>query len=265
MQEKDYLLSLTQSEVLGPSRLQYLRGLFNTWEEIWQAPASKLRKATLPPPVLDSFLKYRRNFNLKKSLYVLKKHQIDFITIDEPNYPNLLKNVPLPPPLLYYQGDLDIFKLRSIAVVGSRKSTPYGRGIIQQIVPELTSHNYLIISGLALGTDTLVHQTTLYTNGLTAAILPSSLDTIYPPTNTSLAKEIRKQGCLISEYKPGTAITKGNFIRRNRLIAGLTGTTVVIEPQEKSGSLVTAEWARKYHRPVIFFTKNSSVINNFQK
>ena len=265
MNEKNFLLALTQSEVFGPSRLQYLRGLFNTWEEIWKAPASKLRKTKLPPRVLDSFLKYRRKFNFKKVLYILKRNQINFVTIDESNYPPLLKSISLPPPLLYYQGDIEIFKRRSVAIVGSRKSTPYGQAIIQQIIPELISRDFLIISGLALGSDTLAHQTTLYSNGLTAAVLPSSLDTIYPATNKVLTEKIKERGCLISEYKPGTAITKGNFVRRNRLIAGLAEAIVVIEPQEKSGSLVTVSWAQKYGHRVIFFTKNNSLLNSFQK
>lgn len=263
--EKEYLLALSQSEVLGPSRLQQLRGFFNTWEEIWKAPASILRKTKLPSRVFDSFLRHRRNFKLKYTLQILKKNQIDFITLDEQSYPPLLKNISLPPPLLYYQGDLEIFKLSSLAIIGSRKSTPYGYGIIQQIIPELVVRDFLIISGLALGTDMLAHQTTLYNNGLTAAILPSSLDAIYPSTNKSLAEEIKRQGCLISEYKPGTQITKSSFVRRNRLIAGLAEATIVIEPQEKSGSLLTASWAQKYNRRVIFFTKNSSLVENYKK
>lgn len=265
MQKKEFLLSLTQSEVLGPSRLQYLRGFFNTWEEIWKAPASKLRKTKLPARVIDSFLKHRRTFNLKKALHILRRNQINFITVDEPDYPSLLQNIPLPPPLLYYQGNLEIFKLPTLAIIGSRKSTPYGQAIIKQIIPALVSRDYLIISGLALGTDTLVHQTTLYHNGLTAAILPLSLDIIYPVINKSLAHEIKKQGCLISEYKPGIPVRKGNFVRRNRLIAGLAEATIVIEPQEKSGSLATARCAQKHHRRIIFFTKDSSVVDSFLK
>lgn len=251
MQEKDYLLALTQSEILGPSRLQRLRGFFNTWEKIWKASKHDLQASGLADHILEIFLQHREHFDLKQAYNVLSNHNINFITIDEPGYPSQLKKISLPPPLLYYQGNVTIFTNPSIAVVGRRKLTAYGELIIKNLLPSLIQNNFLIISGLALGVDGLAHQLTLDQSGKTAAVLGSSLDIIYPRLHTKLAKHIATHGCLVSEFKPDTPPLKYNFPQRNRLIAGLAQTTLVIEAGAKSGALSTAAYAKKQQRPIL--------------
>lgn len=251
MNEKHFLLALSQCPILSPSCLKRLRGFFNIWKKIWEASKLNLLKAGLQPTETNEFIIFRKTFRIKKYLDELKQKNINFITSDEPLYPKLLLQIHNPPLLLYYQGNLEIFNQPSIAVVGPRQASFYGKQVVEKIVSELTKAGFLIISGLALGIDSETHQTTLKYKGKTAAVLGTGLDTIYPSINRSLAQEITKEGCLISEFSPDTPPLKNNFPRRNRLIARLAQATLVIEASEKSGALITARFALAENREVM--------------
>lgn len=251
MKEKDCLLALTQSEILGPSRLQRLRGFFNSWEKIWEAKTDDLKKVGLKNSQIEKFMYHRRNFSFIKAITELKEKNINYITLDESTYPKLLKIIPNPPPLLYYQGDLTVFTSTSLAVVGARKMSAYGELVVKKFIPELAKAGFLIISGLALGVDGLAHNLTLEHGGKTVAVLGSGLDYIYPQRHQSLAKIIKQRGCLISQFKPKTPPLKQNFPQRNYLIAGLASATLVVEAGEKSGALHTAQSTKKIGRLVL--------------
>jgi DNA processing protein len=136
--------------------------------------------------------------------------------------------------------------------VGSRKASPYGRQVTEKLSRELAEQGIVIVSGLALGTDSIAHQAALDAGGATIAVLPSSLDEIYPATHRQLAEEIvRRGGALVSEYAPGAIVTRGNFIARNRLIAALADVTLVPEAALKSGSLHTARFALEQGNEVL--------------
>ena len=256
MSPKDYLLALCQCPKLGPSRLKRLRDFFDTWENIWKASVPQLQQAKLENPIISELISLRKEFNIENFKKTLVEKNIRTISVDEINYPSLLKQIYLPPPLLYYQGSLDFFKQPTIAVVGTRQPSYYGKQVANSIVRELTKLGFIIISGLAVGIDGIAHTTTLNAQGNTIAVLGSGLNCIYPSQNKLLAKDIIKYGCLISEFSPDTPPHKSNFPRRNRIIAGLAQATLVIEASKKSGALITAHYALQENRDVMAIPGN---------
>jgi DNA processing protein len=173
--------------------------------------------------------------------------------------PDNLKNIPSPPSQLWCKGGslAEICQQPCLSVVGSRAISPYGKAAIQRLLPEVIRAGVVIVSGLALGTDALAHQAALQNNGLTIAVLPSSVNEVYPVTNRQFADEIlAKDGCLISEYPDGTDALRHNFIERNRLVSGLSQAVLIIEAAEKSGTLHTANFALEQGRDVLVVPGN---------
>jgi DNA processing protein len=189
---------------------------------------------------------------------------ITTINNSDPDFPIELKSIPQPPKILYTQGWTKKGETR-IAVVGTRLCSPYGKQAVLSIVQGLVDAGITIVSGLTPGIDTLAHQTAVENKARTIAVLGTGLDkrSIYPQTNVVLAdKIVENGGLLISEYPPGTHGMKFSFPQRNRIISGLSLAVLVIEAKEKSGSLITAEWARKQGKTVFavpgsIYTANS--------
>lgn len=191
----------------------------------------------------------------------LEQWQINFCTINDPEYPPLLKEIPYPPWGLYYRGNIDILKNNfSLAVVGTRKISPYGKAVTEKIIKELIPYNFTIISGLALGVDTVAHKITLDFQGKTVAVLGTGLDKIFPAQNTNLGKQIIQQGVLISEYPLNSPSFKSHFPWRNRIISGLAKAILIIEAPEKSGALITAHFALEQNRDI--FAIPGSIFSN---
>lgn len=178
---------------------------------------------------------------------------ISCIRLSEDNYPVLLANIPNPPRQLFYRGSLDTLTTGvKLAVVGSRKYSPYGCGVTHQLVTEIARNGVVIVSGLALGIDGLAHAAALDAGGATVAVLPCGLDKVYPSTHRQLAERILQQGgSLISEYDTGTPPLLQNFVARNRIVSGLCNAILVIEAAEKSGTLHTANFALEQGRTVM--------------
>lgn len=175
------------------------------------------------------------------------------ISITDNEYPVLLKKIPDPPEFLFFEGNLDILKNKCASVVGTRKMTAYGNMATVLLSKSLANAGVTIVSGLAFGVDALSHKTAIENNGATAAVLPSGIDfkSITPKANFNLAKNIIKSGGLIlSEYKNGTKAHRASFHARNRIIAGLSALTLVVEADFGSGALITANFAQKYKRIV---------------
>ena len=171
--------------------------------------------------------------------------EIKEIYINSDNYPERLRNIYDPPKKLYVLGNFKRLREKSIAIVGSRKATEYGKKVAFQISQELTKENINIVSGLAIGIDTYAHlgAISIQNQASTIAVLGSGIDEMYPKENTELARKIiQTGGCIVSEYPLGTKPNKINFPQRNRIISGLTEGVVVVEASEKSGSLITAEY-----------------------
>ena len=184
---------------------------------------------------------------------IIKMEDIRRISIGEKDYPAALKTIQDPPKVLYFKGNFDITKKHCFAIVGTRRCSPYGKQAALEIAGGLTTAGLVIISGMARGIDTTAHLGCLESNGKTIAVLGTGLDiqSIYPQTNLKLAQEIiEKGGLLISEYPPGTHGSRITFPKRNRLIAGLALGVLVVEAKRKSGSLITADWAKKQRKRI---------------
>lgn len=180
------------------------------------------------------------------------------VTLSTSEIPEPLQHIPNAPHELFLLGSLAETMVRPrVAIVGSRKVTAYGRGVTTQFASELAKQGIAIISGLALGVDGLAHKAALEAGGITAAVLPTGLDAIYPSTHHQLAKQIIKQGgALLTEYPDHTKGYKGNFIARNRLVSGLSDAVLITEAAEHSGTMHTAEFALNQGRKVLVVPGN---------
>ena len=175
----------------------------------------------------------------------------NFITINDDMYPECLKEISNPPLKLYYKGNLDLLKEeRLIAVVGTRNPSSYGKLCCEYMVKKMTSANITIVSGFAKGIDSIAHKTSLLAGGKTIAVIASGLDIVYPASNLSLYREIEEKGLILSEYEAGVKPFKSNFPQRNRIIAGLSKGTIVVESKDRGGSLITADLALEFNRDV---------------
>lgn len=180
----------------------------------------------------------------------LKEKGISYISILDEQYPELLKEIFDPPWILFTKGDTSLLQRPSLSIVGSRKTSQYGRLVTQKITPELVGKGWVIVSGLALGIDAVSHESTLKAKGKTIGVLGSGIDVIYPEHNKHIYQQMQDAGLIISEYPPGTPPHPSFFPRRNRIIAGLTYGTIVIEAAKQSGSLITAHCALEQGREV---------------
>ena len=175
------------------------------------------------------------------------------VTLNSPDYPELLRSIPSPPKQLFVLGNIaKLASTKAVGIVGSRAITPYGRQVTSQLSQELASRGIAIISGLALGVDATAQHACLEAGGYTVAVLPCGLDTIQPASNRSLAINILKQGgAIISEYPEATPPFKQHYIARNRIVSGLSDALLVTEASEQSGSLHTANFALEQGRSVL--------------
>lgn len=166
------------------------------------------------------------------------------------NYSTLLKEIHKPPEKLYYRGDISLIHKPCISVVGTRNYSEYGEEMTAKIIRELSVLDICIVSGLALGIDSIAHRTALECGIPTIAVLGSGIDNIYPPQNLDLAEEIQNSGLILSEYPEMTEPKRTNFPQRNRIVSGLSLATILIEAPEKSGALITTKSALEQGREV---------------
>jgi DNA processing protein len=244
---------------LLPGLERYLYRLFSalkSFEKIWSAQPTDLLKIGLSPQLVDYFLKRRSEIDLgelKKKLADLKNSGIEVVILTQPNYPQPLRQIFSPPPILFCRGYLFKKYKVGVAIVGARRASLQGRKLTEKIAAELSDSGVTVISGLAQGIDTAAHRGALIGEGKTIAVLGCGIDTVYPKENKRLYHEITKKGAVISEFPPGQPPLKQNFPRRNRLISGLSQATVVVEAGEKSGALITAQFALEQGRDVLAF------------
>jgi len=259
IEEKKHWVAFSNIERLGPQKLKLLYNYFPDLQTAWQTSYGELKNAGLGQKDINAVLEKRTSINPDQAWTELAKHNIKVITVKDELYPTMLKEIYSPPALLYIKGNLPSDLDFTLAVVGTRKTSVYGRQITPEIVSSLARTGLTIVSGLALGIDTLAHQATLDSGGATIAVLGCGLDKIYPLTNNKLAQKIiAKGGCLISEYPPGTKPLKQHFPVRNRIISGLSKGVLVIEGNEDSGSLITAKCALEQNREILAVPGNIS-------
>ncbi|MDT2737606.1 DNA-processing protein DprA [Enterococcus pseudoavium] len=173
-----------------------------------------------------------------------------YLTIEDPLYPEALRHVPTPPLVLFYKGDLALLKGELLAVVGARDATQYGYQVLQELMPTLTKRGFIIVSGLAKGIDSFAHQFAISNQGKTIGVVGTGLDICYPKISGNLQIEMSRHQLVLSEYPNGTPPAKFHFPMRNRIIAGLSSGVLVIEAKKRSGSLITAQQALDYGKEV---------------
>lgn len=251
--ELKFLVALGHFPKFGPARLKRIKAGFTSFEEAFLSTVGSLVQAGIEEKIAQEFVIWRTKINPDEIAEKMERENIQAVTPDDIQYPKLLKEIFDPPQLLYYKGNLSPANEFCLAVVGSRKFSSYGKQVAQKLVNELAKNNLTIVSGLALGIDTLAHMTAIEASGDTVAILGSGLDkqNIYPAQNRYLAdKIISSGGAVVSEFPLGTPPLKHNFPQRNRIISGVSLATLVIEAGEKSGSLITASHALEQNREV---------------
>ena len=193
----------------------------------------------------------------------LQEEKIKMLTILDGAYPQRLKEIYLPPIVLFYRGNLSLINQRAVAIVGSRDHSKYAKDCIHELIPTIVNDGIVVVSGLARGVDTLAHEETLKANGYTIAVIGSGLDVVYPPENSKLYDVIAKRGLILSEYPLQSRPLKFHFPYRNRIIAGLSHGVCVIEAKEKSGSLITANLSLSENREV--FAVPGSIFSTHSK
>lgn len=248
--DSKYLLALNAHEKIGSQTLKKIVAAFSDLEKLWHMPESKIGQR-LEPKIVKLIQEARELYDPEKEVEKLHTHNIGYITLYDKEYPELLSEVYDAPMVLYIKGEIAAINSVGIAIVGSRKYTAYGKRVAAKLAKECSLAGLSIVSGLALGIDGEAHRSALDCNGITVGVLGCGLDRIYPSAHLGLAREIiQRGGAIISEYPPGTTAFKSNFPARNRIIAGLSLGTLVIEAGEGSGSLITAECALEYNREV---------------
>lgn len=240
MEEKKYWVGFNHVKGIGAVRFQRLLEHFQTLQEAWKAPAMDLQRAGLGNKALSNLIAFRQNVDLDSLYETILQKGILVLTLQDEDYPTNLKLIDNAPPVLYIRGEITETDQHALAVVGTRKITAYGKSVVRDLSELLAQNKMTLVSGLARGVDSEGHRAILKAGGRTLAVLGSGVDVIYPPENAHLAREIMENGALISDYAPGTRPDGINFPPRNRIIAGLSLATVVIEAGIRSGALITA-------------------------
>ncbi len=253
--ERAYWLAWSQVSGIGATLLLRLYRHFGSLAIAWEASAQDLEAVEgFGEVTAASAVAGRSHLNPEALLAEHLQHNAHFWTPADPDYPRLLLEIPDPPPLLYYRGQVDLRENRgelpAIAIVGTRTPSNYGKRWTRRITQTLAKAGFTIVSGLAEGVDAEAHQACLEVGGRTIAVMGTGVNIAYPPKNRELAKQIDQAGLLLSEYPRGTQPDRVNFPRRNRIIAGLCRATLVLEAPERSGALITSRLANEYGREV---------------
>lgn len=274
--ERSFYLPFSQFSGIGPHKFNSLLKTFGSAKKAFEASKKDLAEI-IGEKRSEKFEVFRKNFNIKGYERFLKNKKISYVCLSEDSYPALLKQIPNPPILLYVKGNLrllgDMSSLASelapaqtstrtrsytssrysgsIAIVGTRKMTSYGRETTDLFATNLTQAGFIIVSGMALGVDGQAHKSCLEVDGKTIAVLGNGVDLPFPASNKYLYdKIISLGGAVISEFPPGEPPSKGTFPARNRIIAGISQAVLVTQGAEDSGSMITANFAIKFGRPV---------------
>lgn len=250
---KDILDWLTLHSVagLGPVAFSALMRQFCRPNEVLRAPRERLCAVPgIGPELADAIHRDRDPSWAEDQLRRAEDARVHLLTLDCPGYPGYLRETYAPPPILYVRGKIDVCAQPTVAIVGSRSFTSYGRDVACQMSGELVRRGFTVVSGLATGIDTYAHRGALAERGYTVAVLGSGLDRPYPPQNRDLFDLINETGATLSEFPMGASAEAHNFPRRNRIISGLSLGVLVIEAGERSGALITARLALDQNREV---------------
>lgn len=245
-----YFIGFNRVSGIGPAKLQRLLDFFGDLPTAWTAGAFELAQAGLDKRALENLLAARREMDLDAALEQAQRACDLILTWDDPAYPRRLKEIPQPPPVLYIKGTLAPEDDWSLAVVGTRNASAYGKEIARTLCTELARNKMTIVSGLARGIDAAAHVAALDANGRTIAVLGNGIEQTYPPEHAKLARMIAEHGALVTDYPVGMKPDATNFPARNRIISGLSLGVLFVEGDEQSGAMITCDFALEQDREV---------------
>ncbi len=276
MDDRNYGLGFSVFPGIGPQTFQKLLSEFGSAKSAWESKRPRLAEI-IGEKTLARFEDFRNTFSLEDYAKKLLRKEVSFLLLTDKEYPKLLKEIKNPPIVLYVKGNMEVLSRHSgeelkrrlqnpdsgraplarmteepiIAIVGTRKITEYGKEVTKLLTTDLVSAGFTIVSGLAIGVDSVAHQTTIDQHGKTIAVLGCGVDCCSPTTNQHIYNSILANGgCIVSEFPLGQPPTQGSFPSRNRIIAGLSLGVLVTEGAEDSGALITADYAFQNQRKV---------------
>lgn len=245
-----YWVAFSRIPGIGRVRHQLLERHFGSLEAAWRASGSELRAAGLDGRVVGAILQHRESISPDAEMERLERYGVQALTWHDTDYPRLLREIYDLPPVLYVRGQLTPADEVAVAVVGTRRPTPYGRQVAEEMAAGLARSGVTVVSGLARGIDAVAHRAALEAGGRTLAVLACGLDMVYPPEHAGLARQVMEQGALVSDYPLGTQPRGDYFPRRNRIMSGLSLGVLVVEADITSGALITARLAVEQNRDV---------------
>lgn len=264
MEDLKYWIWLSRLDNLNPKKLLELLKEFKEPKLLYNMSKEELIKLGIKQKDVEEITNLEYKANLEKYIEYMLKNNIQLIKINDEDYPEKLKQIYDPPGVLYLKGNRKILNEKSIAIVGCRLCTKYGKEVAKKIAYNVSLNNINVISGLARGIDTCSHLGTLAANGKTIGVMGCGLDRVYPEENKMIFEEIiNKGGAVISEYVIGTKPLAKNFPRRNRIISGISDGLVVVEAKGKSGTLITVDFALAQGKEIYVVPGNITSPNSY--
>ena len=251
-------IALTFIPGVGAVTARNLLSYFGSAEEIFKARRAEKLMAVpgIGPKTAESILRKDFLTQAEKELGFIERYKIEPLFFTSERYPKRLKSCYDAPLLLYYKGNADLNSGRIVSIVGTRKATQYGKDLTQQLVEDLRQHNVIVVSGLAYGIDGIAHKACLKNEVTTVGVVGHGLDRIYPSQHRALAEKMLSNGGLLTEFPSETIPDRENFPKRNRIVAGMSDATIIVEASLSGGALITAELANSYNKDVFAFPGN---------
>jgi DNA processing protein len=245
-------VALNAIKGLGPVTFKRLLDEFGSPDAIvTQKQSSLMRVAGVTREVATAITGATTMEHAEEQIRRAQTSDVDILTLDDGRYPQLLRQIFAPPPVLFVKGTVDVFERHAFGVVGTRKATPYGERVTRDIAGQLSRKGIAVVSGLARGIDTFAHRAAIESGGHTIAVLGCGIDRVYPSQNKALFEQIPEKGVIVTEFPFGTPPEAFNFPRRNRIISGLSAGVLVVEAGKRSGALITVSYALQQGREVM--------------
>ncbi len=252
-QEQKFIFAFSLLPIIGPARFRKIQDGFKTFEEAWSATKDQfIRKAKLDEKTVRAIVQHQKETDLEKEFVKFKNSNIRIVTEDQSDFPEQLREIKSAPFVLFCYGNVKLLRKKQLAVVGTRMYTPYGKMVVEKIVPEISRAGLVITSGMAQGVDSAAHRAALSLNNPTIAVLGGGINESLERNMTRhIIKDIiTQEGLIVSEYPPDFKANKFTFPTRNRIISGLSLGSLIIEAGERSGALITARYALEQNREV---------------
>jgi DNA processing protein len=255
-------IALTLTPGLGPKRILKAAQTLRDVSRLFQLSLTELESLNFPAPSAQFIFSGKARTEAEQEWQRVREQRGAILTYEDADYPERLREIFDPPPVLWALGDLQLLARPAIAIVGTRHPTPYGTGMAEVLARDLASHRLVVLSGMARGIDTAAHRGALAASGSTVAVWGTGIDVIYPKENKPLAENILVAGgAILSEYRLGTFPAPQNFPKRNRILSGMSIGVLVVEAGENSGTRVTARCALEQDRDVYAVPGNVTTKN----